>query len=165
MNPIAKAGYVIVSFLMSLILWLYVQEQVSPTKPPPSSYRVPITLRNLPAEYVPPQQPDDIEVFPQGSIEERSRISKTDLSAFVDLSHPVKGPHIYPVHLDVKGDPKVRWEPQPLQTQINVQPRASKRIPVHVQTYGSLTDSGFLYVPRLTVTDPPMVTVIGPESD
>lgn len=171
MNTIARLPLMIVSLVLSMLLWVYVQVQENPPKTPPPFYVLDIQLRHLPTDLQVVSPPEQIKVFPQGADDERARIDEKDLTAFIDLSNArvpaavVSSAQYYPVHLVVRGDYAVTWQPRSPVARVVIQRKKTKQVPVKVQPYGALPIPDALYLPESTFTEPATVNVTGPESD
>jgi YbbR domain-containing protein len=166
MSTMARIPLLILSFILSILLWVYVQVQENPPKQPKTSYSVRVEIRNLPSTMEMPKI-NPLRVFPQGTADELARIDDKDISAYVDLANADPGTKDYPVHLVVKGDYNVRWDPAPddRKVTITLEKTTKKAIPVRVQVVGSLSNPDYLYLPDSTYVDPPLILIIGPESD
>lgn len=158
-----KAPLLLVSLLLSIMLWLYVQVQEHPIKPPPSSYEVEIKLRDVPAGLV-ATNPGKMRFFPKGSLEDLQMINAKDLSAYVDMSEAAVGTQTYPVHFTYRGDASVIWQPAKPQARITVERKLTMSVQVRVQPSGELESADYLYLPESTRTTPTFVEISGPES-
>jgi YbbR domain-containing protein len=166
MSTMARIPLLILSFVLSILLWVYVQVQENPTKQPKTSYTLNVEVRNLPASMEVVKPPDPIRVFPVGKREEIARIDEADLSAYVDLSTAQSGTGTFPVHLVVGGDYDVKWDPpsSARKVAITVERTTTKAIPVRVQISGSLSNPDYMYLPDSTYVEPPTLLIKGPAS-
>lgn len=165
MSTVARIPLMILSFVLSLILWGYVQQQEKPPKDPNQSYKVKVTLKGKRSDVMILKDPGEIQVFPLGPKEELERIKQEDLSAFIDLPDS-NASGTYPVHLIYSGDALVKWGPPVKQATVLLDEIKTKPtlVPIDVQVYGGVNNSDYLYVPSQTVVEPPVVSVSGPAS-
>lgn len=154
------------SFTLSIWLWLYVQVQDNPRSKAPTSYLVKVDLLNVPTDIV-PSDPGTIRFFPKGLAEDLSDIKNEDLSAYVDLSgaRPDAKTQRFPVRLVVKGHDAVSWNPSKPVAVMTIQRKLTKMIDVKVQPSGDLENPDHLYLPKSTFTEPGKIEVSGPEAD
>jgi YbbR domain-containing protein len=160
----AKIPLFVLSFLLAMVLWVYVQVQEKPPKPPQTSYQVKVQLRHLPERKIVIQEPKEMKFFPQGSSVELARIDPNDLSAYIDLAGPSTKAG-YPVHLIYKGDAAVTFEPRNAPARVVLDDIESRPIRVDIQVSGGLTNPDYLYQPEQTFAEPLSVTVTGPKTD
>ncbi|HVT11449.1 MAG TPA: CdaR family protein [Fimbriimonadaceae bacterium] len=169
MNTIARIPLVIISFLLSVALWLYVQVTEFPDKPPQTSYTVPVQVFGLPDKMQIVVPPDPVKIFPVGSPDDWDRVTEDDITARVNLRNAQTGEQNYPVQISIAGDhPGIRWEPKwpDLTVRIVVDNRTHKEIPVRVQVSHELPPNlGYWYLPDSTFTEPATITISGPEAD
>lgn len=162
----ARFPLMILSFFLSLTLWVYVQNQEDPPKPLQTSFTLPIEFKNKPEalQIVNPVAP--IKVFPVGPEDERKRIDPKNLSASVDLAKAVPGGASYPVRLNIDGDYAVRWEPRSPTIFLRLERVKTRIVPIVVQAVGQLGNTAdFVYLAKETYTDPAEVKITGPEGD
>lgn len=158
-----RAPLLLVSLLLSIMLWLYVQVQEYPVKAPPASYLVDIKLQNVPDNLV-ASDPGQMRFFPKGSLEDLQMIQGKDISAYIDMKDAKVGTDLYPVHLVDKGQAAVTWQPTKPQARITVEHKISRSVRVKVQPAGELENADYLFLPLATTTDPQYVDIVGPQS-
>jgi YbbR domain-containing protein len=159
----------LLSFALSMWLWLYVQAQEFPTDKIPTFFTVKIELRNVPDDIV-PADPGSLRFFPRGMPDDIRLVKPEDLSAYVDLSgaRPDPGDNTrksFPVHLVVNGHDSVTWGPPKPSVTLRIQAKLTKRIKVRVQPSGELPNPDHIFLPLSTYTEPAEIEVSGPESD
>lgn len=167
MRMVARIPLLILSFLLSLVLWAYVQVQEFPDKPASPSYTLKVQEVGLPSDMLIVGPPDPIKIFPVGSPDDWVGVTDNDFVATVDLKDAKPGASTYVVRVAVTGDhPGLRWEPKTSEVRIATDVKKSKEIPVVVQIYNELpTNQGYWYLPYATYTEPAMITVEGPKAD
>lgn len=164
MNQVPRALLIVLSFVLTLILWVYVQVQEHPYSPPPKIYDVPVTLEHQPDALVVVSYPATIRVRPNGPLDERERIQLDTLKALIDLKNASAGTFSYSVTLKYPTDLAVKFDYAP-QARVKLERRVTKLIAIRVQTSGQLPNQDYLYLPESTYTEPPSVSITGPESD
>lgn len=161
----ARFPLMVVSFVISLTLWLYVQKEEDPNVGVNSSFALPIEYQGLPEDYVPISRPTVYTFYPIGSDEERRKINFTELHAIVDLSRPTIGASDYTLVLKTDRTYNVTWNPATAKISVILDKKVdgvSK--PIQVRYSGQLRDPAFEYVPDQTTISPPVVYVSGPKT-
>lgn len=163
MKSIARVPLMIISFLISLTLWLYVQTQEDPISGVSATFAVPIEVENLPGDYMVISKPPIYTFSPIGSDEERRKIRPTDLHAVVDLSQPKIGSSDYQLILKSDRPYNVTWNPSAARISITVDKNVQNvQKSIQVRHSGQLPETEFEYVPEQTTVTPPFVYVSGP---
>jgi len=165
MNTMSKFSLMVLSFVLSLILWVYVQVQEKPLPELKSSYTLDIASKGLPDNLVVVSQQHAITIFPTGSLADRSLIQDDDLSAYVDLSRAKVGQFSYPVRIQNKGDYPGGWSPKSPMATVRIDTISSATVPVDVVPSGVPQDRDYLFVQERSYTEPRYVTITGPTSD
>ncbi len=165
MKALSQLPLLFVSFIISVTLWLYVQNQEDPNTGISATYPVPIEIVNLPAEYLVLSKPPVYTFSPIGSDEDRRKIQASELHAVVDLSRPKLGTSDYPLELKTDRNYNVTWNPPAARVSITVD-RSVQNVQktIEVRQSGQLKDSTYEYVPEQTTVTPPFVYVSGPKS-
>ena len=170
MNTMAKFPLMVLSFILSIILWVYVQVQENPLPDLPGLYQLPLTVKNPPEGFQVVSQPSFITLVPQGSIIQRRLIDPSKLSVYVDLSQVKPSPsdraivRAYPIHIS-DGDYTGRWSLQSPDATVKIERVISRSVPVVVEPSGQLSNPASLYIQSGTYAEPAEVTIRGPISD
>jgi YbbR domain-containing protein len=165
MNLVAKIPLIIVSFILSLVLWVYVQVQERPDNGVSTYIQVPVVPVNLPDGYIILNKPPSFKVLPQGAEEEIRKINPEDLTAEIDLAKAQPGTAIYPIRLRTTRNYNVTWDPKSGTAAVTVDILVQNvRKPVIIRASQQLRDPSREYVPQNTTTDPEFVYVAGPRS-
>lgn len=150
-----------VSFLASIIIWLYVQILNSSEV----AFTLPVVERNLDENMVIVSRLGSVTVEARGKKDDLDKLDSSNLRAYVNLAgvRPVDGPVRVPVELDRRGTPlSIRWTIRRPNILVSLQPRVKISKPVEVEMTGK-TEVDFS-VPDATA-DPPLVDLYGLQQD
>ncbi len=175
MNGLGRFPLMVISFVLSLILWAYVQIQENPPKQTPTVFSVKLEARGLPTSMrILNVAPDSIKIFPRGPADEWAKVS--EVSGNYDVAKALASVRSFParVTVPVRIVPKaefgvdigdLRYDPKTQDVTVTVDALASRQVPISVQSSGELPRSDQWYLPDVTYAEPNVVTVTGPKSE
>ncbi len=165
MTRLSRLPLMLVSFLLSIMLWVYVQVLEHPETGAAHLFEVQIVAIHTPVGLIVLDRPSTFRALPQGSEDDIRKVNPDDLIAELDLSKAHKGIDSYPVRLRTLKSYNVTWEPKMVQVQVTIDVYAnSVQKPVVVRTTGQLRDPNYQYVRENTTTDNAVVFVSGPQT-
>lgn len=158
-KPIGRAEkglLAIVSFALSLMLWLQVNAQVQPTRQ--REFLVRLEAKGLQQGLFLSDLPDGVAVVADGPEAEIDAIEPSDLVASVDVSSKQPGSHTVKVLVPlIDGTVKIR--PKRSVLKVSIDKLATTVRTVSVETQGML--DGF----KNAVSEPAVITLTGPAAE
>ncbi|HHX76764.1 MAG TPA: hypothetical protein GX697_00215 [Firmicutes bacterium] len=154
----------ILSFFMALILWVFVNTDLSNQTQIEGSrtfYNIPITLQNLENGLVVTNNPGNVDVVIRGSGNTLNVMMPQDLTVFVDLKGLRPGTHtVRLAGTSPRGTRIVNFNPR--QVVVEIDEVISLQLPVEVEITGEPEEGMVVGVPEVT---PPGVFAQGPRKN
>jgi YbbR domain-containing protein len=156
----------ITCLIVSIVLWMFIMVDTNPPQEKTFT-NVPITIKNLNAlensNYVLMNSDKDhltVSVKVKGSIDEISKLSRSDFSAYIDVLGFTEG--ITNAKIEVSGPSGIEiTNTYPSQIPCNIESIISKVMDVTVQFEGKQTEN---YYRSLPLSNPSSVKITGPRS-
>jgi len=159
-NPLQNFGLKIVSIFIALLLWLIVAGE----QPAERALRVPLELRNLPADMEVVELPlEAVDVRVRGPSSTLSRLAPGDLVAVLDLQSAKPGPllfHVTPEQVRAPFGVEVAQVSPPTMA-LRFETSASRSVPIAPAVVGEVAPG---YVVSKVTTEPATIEVVGPQS-
>ncbi len=156
-----KMPMIVVSFALSLMLWMLVQLQNRPDTLP-ENYSVDLEIRNLDPGLGVIEKPQRVGVRALGVVEAVEQINPAEITAYVDLTGARPGLGRYPIVIKAPARYRAQFSAIRPLAEIRIERMIRKEVPVQVETQGQLPATNLLFSD--VVTEPEEVTVEGPES-
>lgn len=162
-----KAGTVnlpifIMSFLLSIVLWVFVYLQNAP-RPMPQVYPLKLVAQGLDEKsYIVTDIPTTVDAIAQGTTERLKHLTDSNPVAVVDLGNAQPGKKRYPALIFPESVRDMFGDTPPMVT-VEIARFARREMPVVLTTSGELSDKTLML--DQTTIDPKTVTVQGPEPD
>ncbi len=152
-------GLKVLSLLVAVVLWVYVSNELNPTKE--REFRdVGVDIRGVASNLAVSELPGSVRIRVQASQDVISELNPGSIEVFADLKNVKVGRNIIPLEVQVPSGVKV-VDLKPQQAEINVEPLTEKQVSVKVR-YGDSIDRG--YKVGTIQTKPDEIIVRGPKS-
>lgn len=155
----ADRGLKVLSLLVAVVLWVYVSNELNPTKE--REFRdVGVDIRGIAANLAVSESPGSVRVRVQASEDVISELNPGSIEVLADLKNAKIGRNLVPLEVRVPSGVKV-VELRPQQAEVRVEPLIEKQVPVKVR-FGEAPPKG--YKVGTVQTKPDEVIVRGPKS-
>ena len=159
-HPFRYLRLKILALLLASVLWFTVAGEHVVER----SLRVPLEFRNIPqALEIVGNAPDSVDVRLRGSSAVLSRLQSGEIVAVLDLSSARAGSRLFPLRSDEVRAPFGVEVAQvvPPTLALELEKSARRKVPIVPVTEGEPAPG---FVVGRTITDPPTVDIVGPES-
>lgn len=158
-----QVSTILMSILLALIVWVFAIDQENPLMRQEFDQPIPVEVRGLGDNL---RLLQDLNTRPvlltlRAPLRTWDTIQSSDFTAFLDLTNLGPGPHDVEIRVDPLNPAVDVIEVQPSQLRIQIDPLASRMVPVTVDVTGVPADS---YEWQTPVVDPQEVLVSGPQT-
>jgi YbbR domain-containing protein len=158
----AKIAMMVVSMLVSLLLWIQVQSQTTPP-PTPEVFNVPLEVRNLDdTRFSVTFKPPSVPFRAIGTPEQLRQIDLAKLSAYVELDDAEAGIQNYEVRLEAPTEYRAQFTPLQRLIRLEIERVVRKEMPITIEAIGLLMAPGLVFTGAQA--EPEVVVLVGPES-
>ncbi len=152
-------GLKILSIILAVVLWVYVSNELNPTKDKEFK-AVPVEVRGVGQNLAVSEMPGTVNVRVQANQNLIADLDVRSIEVFVDLSRVRPGETVVPVQVKAPGGVKVT-DLRPQQVPVKIEPMAEKQVPVQVNYLNSPGEGYKLLAVKAT---PDEVIIRGPKS-
>ncbi len=154
-------GTMILSGIMGLIVWLIAIDQVNPLVTREYAESIPIVARGLDPSLMPVQDlsRESVRVSLRAPLQVWDTIQPRDVSAYIDLTDYLQGPHEVPIHVETADSDIVVTTIDRRLLRLQLDEVMTKTVPVRAAV---MDNAEYGYAWDSPTVEPPTVTVVGP---